>query len=676
MNKKDAKARIAKLKIEINHHRYLYHVLDKPVISDAALDSLKHELDKLEKEYPEYITPDSPTQRVSGKALNKFEKVIHKTKMVSLNDAFSNSEIREWEERNNRLLPDNVDLNYYTEIKMDGLAISLIYKNGKLEKGVTRGDGRIGENVTNNIRTIDAIPLKLKTDKLKQNTTDEIEVRGEVYMETKVFEELNEIQKKNNQPEFANPRNAAAGSIRQLDPKVVRERKLDFMAYDLITDLGQKTHEESHDLLEKLGFAAKLLHERSMKCKSLDEVYKQFEWIEKRRNSLPFWIDGVVITVNEIETYKKLGIVGKAPRGSVAYKFPAEQSTTIVEDIQVQIGRTGALTPVAHLRPVRVAGSTVSRATLHNEDEIKRLDLRIGDTVIIQKAGDIIPDIVEVLPKMRTGKEKKFNMPKLCPMCKSKVLRKEGEVAHYCTSNNCFAVQREKIYHFVSKKAFDIEGLGPKIIDQLYENGLIKNVVDIFDLTFDELKSLERFAEKSAENTIKAIENSKSITLSRFVYALGIRHVGEETAIDLADNFGSINKLQKVDRDILNTVHEIGDIMAESITKFFKETNNRNIINGLITRGVTIINPQKKAKTAITGKSIVVTGTLNSLSREEAKKVIREIGGNVSSSVSKQTDFVVCGDNPGSKCDKAKKLNITTISEAKFLALLKQKMIE
>lgn len=671
MNKQEAKSRIEKLKKEINHHRYLYHVLDKPVISDAALDSLKHELDQLEKKFPEYITSDSPTQRVSGKALDRFEKVPHKTRMVSLNDAFSYPEIEDWEKRNSKLLPGDTVLEYYTEIKMDGLAISLIYKNGKLEKGLTRGDGRVGENVTSNIRTIDAIPLVLKIDKLKRDIPDEVEIRGEVYMETRVFQELNKIQKKNNQPEFANPRNAAAGSIRQLDSKIAAERKLNFMAYDLVTDMGQKTHEESHNLLEELGFSAKLLHEKSMKCKSLNEVYRQFDWIGKKRESLPFWIDGIVVTVNEINIYNKLGIVGKAPRGSVAFKFPAEQATTVVEGIHVQVGRTGALTPVAHLKPVQVAGSTVSRATLHNEDEIKRLNVKIGDTVIIQKAGDIIPDIVEVLPKMRTGKEKKFNMPKSCPMCGSKVLRKEGEVAHYCTNNNCSAVQREKIYHFVSKKAFDIEGLGPKIIDQLYDNGLIKNVVDIFDLTFDDLNSLERFADKSAENTINAIKNSRKITLSRFIYALGIRHVGEETAIDLADNFGSISKLMRVNEDTLNAIHEIGDVMADSITDFLKDQTNKDIINGLIERGVTIINPKHKKKTLVTGKTVVITGTLDSFSREEIKNKIREVGGNVSGSVSEQTDFVVYGNNPGSKYDKAKELNITTISETEFLAMLK-----
>jgi DNA ligase (NAD+) len=676
MNKKDAKLRIEKLKKEINHHRYLYHVLDKPVISDAALDSLKHELDQLEREFPEFVTPDSPTQRVEGKPLDKFKKVHHTTRMLSLTDVFSGEELDDWEQRSKKLIPSSGKIDYYAEVKMDGLAISLIYRDGMLYQGSTRGDGKVGEDVTQNIRTIEAIPLRIDVEKLgKYNQSQakkELVVRGEVFIATADFEKLNKEQIKNEDAEFANPRNAAAGSIRQLDSNIAASRRLSFMAYDLVTNIGQTRHKEAHEILQKLGFrAGEESNGLNSYCKNLTEVEDYYKRIGKKRDQLPFWIDGIVININERNVYKRLGIVGKAPRGAVAYKFPSEQATTVIEDIQIQIGRTGALTPVAHLKPVQVAGSVVSRATLHNEDEIERLDVRIGDTVIVQKAGDIIPDIVEVLPKMRTGKEKKFNMPKSCPMCGSKVLRKEGEVAHYCTNNNCFAVQREKISHFVSKKAFDIDGLGPKIIDQLYEDGLIKNVVDIFDLTFDELKSLERFAEKSAENTIAAIEDSKSVTLARFIYALGIRHVGEETAIDLAEKFGSIDKIKRMDKVSLNAVHEIGEIMAESITKFFGDQNNQDIVKGLKERGITIINPKPKKKTSVTGKRIVVTGTLNSLSREEAKKKVREMGGSISNSVGKQTDFVVYGDSPGSKYDKAKKLNISTISEAEFLAMLK-----
>ncbi|MFA6271804.1 MAG: NAD-dependent DNA ligase LigA [Patescibacteria group bacterium] len=677
MKKQEAKSRIEKLKQEINRHRYLYHVLDKPVISDAALDSLKHELDNLEREYPEFLTPDSPTQRVGGKPLDKFNKIQHFSRMMSLNDVFSQIELEDWEQRNAKLIPAGSKVSYYSEVKMDGLAISLTYRNGLLVVGATRGDGRVGEDVTQNIKTIEAIPLKINIDALdqknRQSAKKEIIVRGEVFMATADFNHLNKIQKKKGEPEFANPRNAAAGSIRQLDSTIAAGRRLSFMAYDLVSDLGQTTHQQVHQILQQLGFRAGEGSANSLNslCNDLSDVEEYYKKIAKKRSQLPFWIDGIVININELHVYQRLGFVGKAPRGAVAYKFPSEQATTVVEDIQVQIGRTGALTPVAHLTPVRIAGSTVSRATLHNEDEIKRLDLKIGDTVIIQKAGDIIPDIVQVLPNMRTGKEKKFNMPKVCPMCGSKVLRKAGEVAHYCTNKNCFAVQREKIYHFVSKKAFDIEGLGPKIIDQLYENSLIKNAADIFDLTVDELKSLERFAEKSAENTVRAINNSKNITLARFIYALGIRHIGEETAVDLADSFGSIEKLKKVDAVALNTVHEVGEVMADSVTKYFQDSNNLAIIDNLIASGVNIVNPRAKKKTAITGKSIVVTGTLNSFSREAVKEKIREAGGSISSSVSKQTDYLLYGDNPGSKYEKAKTLNIATISEAEFLAMLK-----
>jgi DNA ligase (NAD+) len=502
---------------------------------------------------------------------------------------------------------------------------------------------------------------------------NEIIVRGEVFMSTGDFDQLNKIQKKKGEPEFANPRNAAAGSIRQLDSSIAAGRRLSFMAYDLVTDLGQTTHQQVHSILQRLGFrAGEDRHDSLNKyCKDLTEVEEYYKKIGKNRSRLPFWIDGIVININDLGIYQRLGFVGKAPRGAVAYKFPSEQATTVVQDIQIQIGRTGALTPVAHLSPVRIAGSTVSRATLHNEDEIKRLGLKIGDTVIIQKAGDIIPDIVQVLPSMRTGKEKVFNIPRKCPICGSQVLRKDGEVAYYCTNRNCFAVQREKIYHFVSKKAFDIEGLGPKIIDQLFESGLIKNIADIFDLTFDELKQLDRFAEKSAENTIRAIKDSKKIALSRFIFALGIRHIGEETAIDLADRFGSIDKLRNADVGTLNSIHEMGEVMTKSVYSFFRDPNSSSVLNELLSKGITIINPNTKKKTALTGKSIVVTGTLKSYSREEIKERIRKAGGSVSSTVSKQTDFLLYGENPGSKYEKAKELNIALISESEFLAMLK-----
>jgi len=673
MNKKEAQVRIAKLKKEINRHRYLYHVLDKQEISDAALDSLKHELDRLEKQWPELITPDSPTQRVSGKALDRFTKVTHQVPMVSLNDAFSFDELIEWEKRIKKLLPAETKLDYYAELKMDGLAITLIYKNGVLWKGATRGDGKVGEDVTQNIKTIEAIPLNLAIDKLPtkvQSTAQkEIEVRGEVFMMKSVFEELNEEQKKNKQPKFANPRNAAAGSVRQLNSAVTTSRKLSFMAYDLVTEIGQKIHQESHEIMRALGFRA---GEKNKFCRSIKAVQDYYEKIGKIRSKLLYWTDGIVVTVNNLDLFKKLGVVGKAPRGSIAYKYPAEQATTVVEDIQVQVGRTGALTPVARLRPVKVAGSTVSRATLHNMDEIERLDVKIGDTVILQKAGDIIPDIVKVLVKMRTGKEKKFVMPKKCAVCGSPVVKKSGEVVHYCSNKKCFAQQHEGLRHFISKKALNIDGMGPKILEQLAKADLVKDPADLFDLKESDLEPLERFAELSAVNLVKAIQAAKEVPLARFIYALGIRHVGEETAIDLAERFGSLEKIMKASLEELEAMHDVGSVVAKSIYEFFQDKQNQGLVKKLISKGVTLKSPQRIfKKTGLTGKSLVVTGSLDSMSREEAKERIRAAGGKWISSVSKNTDYLIVGAEPGSKYNKAKKLGVKIVSEKEFLRLLK-----
>lgn len=673
MNKQDTKIRIAKLKKEISHHRYLYHVLDKQEISDAALDSLKHELDLLERQFPEFITPDSPTQRVGGRPLAEFRKVTHKSRMLSLVDAFSFEELKDWEERNAKLVPDRHDLDYYAEIKMDGLAVTLIYKNGMFAQGATRGDGRVGEDITQNLKTIEAIPLNLEIEKLPKTAQveamKEIEVRGEAFMSKKVLEQLNKEQAKKKLPPFANPRNAAAGSLRQLDPKITASRKLSFMAYDLITDLGQETHQEAHEILKQLGFRS---GEYNQYCRDTDAVEVYHAKIGKIRASMPYWTDGIVVIVNNLRLFKRLGVVGKAPRGSLAYKYPAEQATTVVEDIQVQVGRTGALTPVAHLRPVRVAGSTVSRATLHNMDEIERLDVRIGDTVILQKAGDVIPDIVKTLPNLRTGKEKKFQMPSKCPVCDSKVVRKQGEVAYYCSNKKCYAQQHENLRHFVSKTAFDIDGLGPKILESLAAADLVKDPADLFDLQESDLEPLERFAEKSAKNLVGAIQKAKNITLSRFIYALGIRHVGEETAIDLAQRFGTFDKLANASFEEVNKIHDVGDVVAKSIYEYFQDPLNKKLIKKLLQHGILIQSEKKvSANTALTGKKIVVTGTLDSMSREEAKAHVRTAGGDWVSSVSKNTDYVVVGAEPGSKADQAKKLGVKIISEKEFLNLLK-----
>jgi len=688
MDKQQAKQRIEKLRKEINHHRHLYHVLDKQEISDAALDSLKHELYKLEQEHPDLITPDSPTQRVSGKPLDKFKKVKHSVRMLSLEDIFSFEELEAWEKRIKKLGSGKFD--YFTEMKTDGLAISLIYEDGFLKIGATRGDGAIGEDVTQNVKTIEAIPLKLeepgkrelasfykkfgrtidkkKFEKFVKDFKGIFEVRGEAYMQKKVFEKLNKEQKKKKQAEFANPRNAAAGSIRQLDPKIAENRKLDFFGYNIVTGVGQTTHEQVHEIMKLLGIKINPIYAY---CSNLKEIQKYFEKVQRKRDSLDYWIDGVVINVNNIELYKKLGTVGKAPRGMVAYKFPAEQTTTVVKEVKWQVGRTGAITPVAVMDPVQIAGTTVTHATLHNYDEIKRLGVRIGDTVILEKAGDIIPKVVKVLPKLRTGKEKGIHTPKKCPVCGGTVKKKAGEVAIYCSNKNCFALEIKKIMHFVSKKAFDIEGLGGKIIEQLVNEGLISNAADLFKLTKGDIEPLERFAEKAADNLIQSIEESKNVTLSRFIYALGIRHVGEETAVDLANYFGTLQKLISAPQERLESIPDVGNIVAKSIYEYFDDSKNQKFVQDLIKSGVKIEEVKIKRHQPLKGKIIVLTGTLESLTRDDAKAKIRSLGGDVSSSVSKNTDFVVVGTEPGSKYGKAKKLGVKIIKEKEFSKIIK-----
>ncbi|MBU1131355.1 NAD-dependent DNA ligase LigA [Patescibacteria group bacterium] len=663
MNKQEAKTRIEKLKKEIETHRYLYHVLDKQEISDAALDSLKHELYELEQRFPEFITPSSPTQRVGGKPLDKFKKVTHSKQILSLEDVFSLEELRKWAEKNQKIAKDSYD--YYCELKLDGLTVVLTYEDGVLIRGATRGDGQTGEEVTQNLKTIESIPLELqKSSKIKLPKV--FEVRGEVVMTKKVFEKINKEMEKKGQPKFANPRNVAAGSIRQLDPQITASRKLDCFAFEIITAAGQKTHEEVHQLLKELGFKT---NPHNQHCKDLPAVGNYLKKWEKAREKLEYLTDGVVVVINNINIQKKLGHIGKAERWMAAYKFPAEQAATIVEDIQVQVGRVGTLTPVAILKPVRVAGSTVSRATLHNQDEINRLDVRLGDTVIIQKAGDIIPDIVKVLPKLRTGKEKKFNMPAKCPICNSNVIKPSGEVNHYCSNKNCFAVEREKINHFVSKAGFNIEGLGPKIVEQLINEGLVTDAADLFKLTEGDLEPLERFAEKSAKNLVESIQSVKEIELAKFINALGIRHVGEETAIALAHQFGSLTKLESADLEELESIRDIGGVVAKSIYEYFRDRESQNFLKKLENVGVQV-SSSKVQSGKLSGKTFVLTGSLESLPRDEAKDKIRSLGGQISESVSQKTDYVVAGDEPGSKFDKAKKLGVKIISEKEFLKLI------
>ncbi|MFH1671529.1 MAG: NAD-dependent DNA ligase LigA [Candidatus Portnoybacteria bacterium] len=660
MDKAEAKKRIVKLRKVINHHRYLYHVLDKPEISDAASDSLKHELFQLEEKFPDLITPDSPTQRIGGKPLDKFVKVRHKKPMLSLQDAFSEEEIKDWQKRLQKLVPWE-KLDYFAELKIDGFAVSLTYDNGIFSKGATRGDGKTGEDVTQNLKTIESIPLRLNKEMGKK----EIEIRGEVYMSSSIFEKINQERKRKGLSLYANPRNTAAGSIRQLNPKIAATRQLDFLAYDIVTDLGLETHHQEHQTARSLGFKS----DRGEYCPHLKEVFKFFKEIDQKREKLEYQIDGIVVRINNNKIFEKLGVVGKAPRGAIAFKFPAEETTTIIKDIIIQIGRTGALTPVARLKPVRVGGALISRATLHNEDEIKRLDVRIGDTVIIQRAGDVIPDVVKVLKEMRTGRENKFQMPKKCPICGGKVVRPKGEAVHRCVNKKCALIQRRQIAHFVSKNAFNIEGLGPQIINQLMDEGLINNVSDIFTLTEGDIIPLERFEQKSAANLITAINQSKKIILSRFINALGIRHIGEETAINLARYFGSLKKLEKAKQDQLYRVKDIGQVVAQSAFKWFNSIDNQNLVDKLIENGVKI-EKQKTIKKKLTGQTFVLTGHLDKFTRDQAKEKIRDLGGDISSLVSKETDFLIIGKEPGSKYDRAKRLGIRMLSEKEFLRLI------
>lgn len=663
MTKVEAKKRINKLIDEINHHRHLYHVLDKQEISDSALDSLKKELESLEKQFPEFLRSDSPSQRVGGQALGKFVKVTHSSKVLSLVDAFKIEDIHDWQERNEKLLGQKVK-GYYSELKLDGLTVVLTYKNGVFWRGATRGDGKVGEDVTNNLKTIESIPLSLKP--LKGSKLPEIvEVRGEVVMHKDVFEKINKKQAKQGLPLFANPRNVAAGSIRQLDPKIAASRKLDCIVFEIITDIGQKTHEESHQFLAKLGFKT---NPNNKYCQDISEVDKYLKkWVDKRK-TLPYWTDGAVIVVNDIAQEKILGHIGKAERWMIAYKFPAEQVTTKVLDIEVQVGRTGALTPVAILEPVLLAGSTVSRATLHNQDEIDRLDVRVGDTVIVQKAGDIIPDIVKVLPKLRSGKEKRYKIAKSCPACGSEVIQKSGEVAYYCSNKNCYAKNVEALIHFVSKKGFNIDGLGDRIAAQLMDKGIIVTPADIFRLEIGDLDGLEGFADKKINNLLNSIEVSKDINFSNFVYALGIRHVGEETSILLADHYSHLDKLSQATKDELENLMDIGPEVAKSIVLWFEE--NKKLLDDLLEQGIKIKYP-KKTSSKLAGKTFLFTGSLE-MSRDQAKSLIRSAGAKVVSSVSSNLDYLVIGEKPGSKLTKAQEYkDIKIIEEKDFLSLLK-----
>lgn len=662
MAQEQIKQRIDKLKKVINHHRYLYHVLDKQEISESALDSLKKELFDLEQKYPKFITKDSPTQRVEGKVLDGFTKVEHKQQMWSFNDAFSKQDMLDWEQRNKKLLTGKeiTQLDYFVTPKIDGLAVSLIYDNkGILSRGATRGDGKVGEDVTNNLKTIESIPLKLQG-----NIKNIQEIRGEVFMTKKSFRDLNKAREKNNEQLYANPRNLAAGTIRQLDPKIVSKRKLSFLAYQL---LHQQTQQKEEQKLKEFGFKTV----DGKYCKNLEQVFNYYKEILNKRDSFSYHIDGVVVRVNKYSLFDKLGRVGKAPRAAIAFKFPMQDAVTIVEDIKMQVGRTGSVTPVAILKPVEIAGAVISRATLHNQDEIKRLGLKIGDSVIVGRAGDVIPKVFKVLKNLRTGREKDFKMPKNCPVCGGLLIKKPQEVVLRCADASCILRRKRQLYHFVSKGAFNIDGLGPKVIDQLLKENIISIASDIFEIKQGDVVSLERFGEKSSFNLIESIEKAKNISLNRFIFSLGIRGVGEETAVDLANYFCDIKELSLATAEELLEIKDIGPETADNIYSFFKEKRNIELLNKLL-KYVKVQNPELRTKNQeLKGKTFVLTGTIQKLTRGEAKESIRALGGDVSSSVSHNTDFVVAGKNPGSKLIKAKNFDVKIIKEKEFLKMIK-----
>lgn len=703
MNRGEAEKRITKLRKEIARLREAYHTEDAPEVTDEVYDSLNKELKKILNEYPEFNNPNAPENRVGGKPLPKFEKVRHEVKMFSIGNVFSAEDLEAWETRNLKLLGKNAKLEYFCELKLDGLAISLIYENGKFVKGATRGDGEVGENITENLKMINTIPLVLHSP-----YPERLEVRGEAIMKKNILHKLNLQNEKEGKPRFANSRNAAAGSLRQLDPRLTKERHLDFFAYEIAQIEGGKwrseitKHSGKHALLKKLGFT---VEEHSKIVSNTKEILDFIGEVSKMREKLSFGIDGVVANINNTETFGNLGVVGKDPRGIIAYKYPAEKATTIVRNIKVQVGRTGVLTPLALFDSTEVAGSTVSKATLHNFDQIERLGVKIGDTVVIEKAGDVIPKVLEVLTKMRTGKEHKFKIPERCPVCGEKVEKKavssnsskstriflqenrsarasraaqgfsqnnpstaENSVAYYCVNPKCQAKNERFLEHFVS--VYEIYEMGPKILRRFRDEGLITDAADIFTLKKEDIAPLERFGEKSAENIIKEINQKKRISFGRFLWALGILHVGEETARDLAQNFGTLEKLKQASKEEINEIENIGGAVTESVYQYFRDKKNLSFIEKLLKNGVVIERTEKKKAGKFTGMTFVLTGTLSGMARELAKEKILDRGGKVSSSVSGKTSYVVTGADPGSKLTDAEKLGVKILNEKEFLGML------
>jgi DNA ligase (NAD+) len=662
MPTKTVEAELEDLREKLHHHEYLYHVLDQPEISDAEYDRMMRRLKELEAAHPELVTPDSPTQRVGGKPREGFVKVRHSSPMLSLDNALNPDEMRAFDQRVRELLKGE-PYEYVAELKLDGLSMAVHYEHGKMLRAITRGDGQTGEDVTENARTIRSLPLRVKS-KLA-----EFEVRGEALLTLEAFERLNARQLQHDLKPFANPRNAAAGSLRALEPALTASRQLEYSAYFLLVDgkFYYDSHWESLEELSRMGFK---VNSHRKKCAGLDDVLEFFKSWESKRASLNYEIDGIVIKVDSIRQQIQLGWTAKAPRWAIAFKFPAHQGQTVVENIEVQVGRTGTLTPVAHLKGVNIAGVTVTRATLHNEDEIARLGVEIGDTLLVERSGDVIPKVVRVI---KQGPDRRpFKMPKHCPVCGGEIVREEGEAASRCINTNCPARLKESVSHFAGRGVMDIDGMGDVLVDQLVTRGMVKSVADIYDLTLDQLLELDRMGEKSAEKVLRNIDRSRKQPLPRVLNGLGIPFVGERTAQILADTFGSLDAIAQADEDQLQEAEEVGPKVSESIRQFFHERRNRELVERLRKAGLTFEHTIKKKKTAgpLTGKVFVLTGSLPNLAREEAKARIEAAGGKVTGSVSKKTDYVVAGADPGSKLDKAGSLGVPVIGEPELLALL------
>jgi DNA ligase (NAD+) len=657
--------KVEKLREEIVYHNYCYYVLDQPEIPDAQYDRLMRELEKLEEQYPELRTPNSPTQRVGAPPLEEFEIVRHTTPMLSLANAFDESEARDFDKRVKKFLGSSSDVEYVTEPKLDGLAVELVYEKGQFIVGSTRGDGVNGENITQNLRTVKTIPLQLIRKEI--SVPERLEVRGEVIIQLNKFRQLNRKREEIEEPLFANPRNAAAGSVRQLDSKITAGRPLEIYCYGIGEVRGRtfKTHWEILETFPKWGLRT---NPNIRRCKHIEDVIEYYHEINEKREKLPYEIDGIVIKVDRLELQMRLGEISRSPRWALAFKFQPKQETTKILEIIVQVGRTGALTPVAVMEPVKVGGVEVSRATLHNQDEIDKKDVRAGDTVIIQRAGDVIPEVVQVITSKRTGGEKKFKMPSKCPVCGAEVMREEA--IHRCIGLDCPAQLKGRIKHFASKRAMDIEGLGVKLIDQLVDKGLVKDVADIYYLEKEQLIELERMAEKSAQNISDAIEASKTKPLSKFLYALGIRQVGETTAEDLARRFSRLDDFFHLSEEDLREVEGIGPEVSASVYQFFRDKKNKESIERLKKAGVKVIEPKVKGKGKLAGKTFVFTGALKTFGRDEARDLVESMGGMTASSVSKKVDILVIGEDPGSKFDKAKELGIKILTEEEFKKMI------